>query len=97
MTDMAAAPVIPIFEIGDYDGEIAAATEVLRGGGVVVLPTETVYGAAAVLGHDKGISRLKTIRGGGVGGRKANRSPSTSPAASRRCVTSAKSARSASG
>jgi protein-tyrosine phosphatase len=36
----------------------------LRGGGVVVLPTETVYGAAAVLGHDKGISRLKTIRGG---------------------------------
>jgi protein arginine phosphatase len=68
MTDMAAAPVIPIFEVGDYDGEIAAATDVLRGGGVVVLPTETVYGAAAVLGHDKGISRLKTIRDGDRGG-----------------------------
>jgi protein-tyrosine phosphatase len=65
---MAAAPVIPIFEVGDYDGEIASATEILRGGGVVVLPTETVYGAAAVLGHDRGISRLKTIRGGGAGG-----------------------------
>src|SRR5690242_15975216 len=68
MSDMAAAPVVPIFEVGDYDGQIAAATDVLRDGGVIVLPTETVYGAAAVLGHDKPISRLKTIRGDGGGG-----------------------------
>src|SRR5215212_8980335 len=61
-SDMA-APVVSIFEVGDYDGQIAQATQLLRGGGVVVLPTETVYGAAAVLGNDKGIGRLKAIRG----------------------------------
>ena len=58
-----AAPVVSIFEVGDYDGQIAQATQLLRGGGVVVLPTETVYGAAAVLGNDKAIARLKAIRG----------------------------------
>src|SRR5438477_2403037 len=59
------APVVPIFDVGDYAGQIAQATDLLRGGGVVVLPTETVYGAAAVLGNDKGTDRLKAIRGPG--------------------------------
>src|SRR5436190_6962704 len=57
------APVIPIFDVGDYAGQIAQATDLLRGGGVVVLPTETVYGAAAVLSNDRGTGRLKAIRG----------------------------------
>jgi protein-tyrosine phosphatase len=57
------APVIPIFDVGHYDGQIGQAADLLRGGGVVVLPTETVYGAAGVLGHDKSSPRLKAIRG----------------------------------
>ena len=55
--------VVSIFEVGDYDAAIARAVQLLREGGVVVLPTETVYGAAGVLGNDKAQSRLKAIRG----------------------------------
>src|SRR4051812_38502517 len=58
------APLINIFETGDYDAAVAQAADQLRAeGGVVVLPTETVYGAAAVLTHDKAVQRLKAIRG----------------------------------
>src|SRR5437867_2449964 len=57
------APVIPIFDVGHYDGPIGQAVDLLREGGVVVLPTETVYGAAGVLGHNKSAPRLKAIRG----------------------------------
>src|SRR2546421_8384509 len=56
-------PVVSIFEAGDYEQQIARAADLLRGGGVVVLPTETVYGAAGVLGNDKALARLKSIRG----------------------------------
>ena len=56
-------PIVSIFEIGDYDQQIDRAAKVLREGGVVVLPTETVYGAAAVLGNDTAMARLKAIRG----------------------------------
>jgi L-threonylcarbamoyladenylate synthase len=62
MTTTMGAPVISIFEVGDYDPQIGRAVTLLKGGGVVVLPTETVYGAAGVLTHDKAITRLKTIR-----------------------------------
>jgi L-threonylcarbamoyladenylate synthase len=57
------APVVSIFEVGDYDSAIGKATALLREGGVVVLPTETIYGAAAVLGNGKAMPRLKAIRG----------------------------------
>jgi protein-tyrosine phosphatase len=63
------APVVNIFEAGDYDAAVAQAAERLRAGGVVVLPTETVYGAAAVLGNNKATGRLQAIRdAGGAGG-----------------------------
>jgi protein-tyrosine phosphatase len=64
MTTMS-AEVVSIFETGDYEQQIARAAERLRAGGVIVLPTETVYGAAALLGNDSGIQRLKAIRGAG--------------------------------
>jgi hypothetical protein len=38
-----AATVVPIFEVGDYDAQITRAVELLTSGGIVVLPTETVY------------------------------------------------------
>lgn len=47
------APVIP----DDGDG-IARALEILRGGGIVALPTDTVYGIAVGLTTPHGIERL---------------------------------------
>jgi len=55
--------VINIFEIADYDAQVAGAGQRLRDGGVVVLPTETVYGAAAALDHDGAVARLRALRG----------------------------------
>src|SRR3954465_11149541 len=57
------APVVSIFDVGDYDEQVGRAVTLLREGGVVVLPTETIYGAAAVLSDDKAMTRLKAIRG----------------------------------
>ena len=45
------APVISIFSAGDYDAQVQRGAEVLQAGGLVVLPTETVYGAAGLLTH----------------------------------------------
>ncbi|MGB7160022.1 MAG: Sua5/YciO/YrdC/YwlC family protein [Tepidisphaeraceae bacterium] len=59
-----AAPLVPIFEVGDYDAQIARAVEVLNAGGVVVLPTETVYGAAGRLDKPQAVARLNAMRGG---------------------------------
>ena len=58
------APVVPIFDVGDYDAHITRAVEHLQSGGVVVLPTETVYGAAGRLDQPQAVARLKAIRGG---------------------------------
>ena len=40
----------------------ADAVEVLRGGGVVALPTDTVYGIAVALGTPGGIERLFDVK-----------------------------------
>ncbi len=58
------APVVPIFDVGDYETHITRAVEHLQSGGVVVLPTETVYGAAGRLDQSQAVARLKAIRGG---------------------------------
>jgi protein-tyrosine phosphatase len=55
--------VIRIFDAPDYDGQVARGAQSLRGGGVVVLPTETVYGAAALLNQPQGNQRLRNLRG----------------------------------
>lgn len=62
-----AATVVPIFEVGDYDARITRGVELLTSGGVVVLPTETVYGAAGRLDQPQAVARLKAIRGGESG------------------------------
>ncbi|MBC8106672.1 MAG: Sua5/YciO/YrdC/YwlC family protein [Anaerolineae bacterium] len=59
------ANVVNIFDVADYDAQIARAGEKLRAGGVVVLPTETVYGAAGALDRPEAIARLRELRGGG--------------------------------
>jgi L-threonylcarbamoyladenylate synthase len=58
-----ATQVISIFSAGDYDAQVLRGVEVLRGGGLVVLPTETVYGAAGLLSHPTARSRLRELRG----------------------------------
>jgi protein-tyrosine phosphatase len=62
-----ATPVVNIFEVGDYDAQIVRAREQLLGGGLVVLPTETVYGAAGVLTQEAARNRLAELRGGAGG------------------------------
>lgn len=54
--------VVKIFEAGDYEHEIEQGASVLRDGGIVVLPTETVYGAAASITIDNARKRLRAFR-----------------------------------
>jgi L-threonylcarbamoyladenylate synthase len=54
-------PVLSIFE-GQYESHIRLAAERLREGGLVVLPTETVYGAAGVLSDQRAVARLRELR-----------------------------------
>jgi protein-tyrosine phosphatase len=56
------AAVVNIFEVGDYDEQVARAAALLKDGKVVVLPTETVYGAAAMLRQPSAVQRLKGLR-----------------------------------
>src|SRR3954471_5601768 len=58
-------PVVNIFDVGDYEEQVRGAAELLRGGKLVVLPTETVYGTAALLTHAAARERLKAFRSGG--------------------------------
>jgi protein-tyrosine phosphatase len=60
--------VVNIFEVGDYETQVARAAESLRAGGVVVLPTETVYGAAGLINQRQGNARLRALRNGGQSG-----------------------------
>jgi L-threonylcarbamoyladenylate synthase len=64
-------PVVQILQAPDYAGQIRRAAELLAQGKVVVLPTETVYGATALLAHPGGLARLRTIR------KSANNKPLT--------------------
>src|SRR4051794_7217794 len=55
------APVISILE-GEYEAHIRSAAQRLREGGLVVIPTETVYGAAGLLSQSGAVKRLRELR-----------------------------------
>jgi L-threonylcarbamoyladenylate synthase len=55
------ATVISILE-GEYDAHIRLAADRLREGGLVVIPTETVYGAAGLLNKSEAVKRLRELR-----------------------------------
>ena len=57
-------PIISIFSGGDYDAHILRGADLIGAGGIAILPTETVYGAAGLLNHDGARSRLTALRGG---------------------------------
>ncbi len=44
---------------------VADAADVLRSGGLVVFPTETVYGVAALADSDAGVAALRALKAGG--------------------------------
>jgi hypothetical protein len=48
---------------GDLDAELARVAELLRGGGVVAFPTETVYGLGADARNDAAVARIFEIKG----------------------------------
>ncbi|MGH7179380.1 MAG: Sua5/YciO/YrdC/YwlC family protein [Tepidisphaeraceae bacterium] len=56
--------VVHIFDVGDFEQQIRRGTELLKQGGIVVVPTETVYGAAGLLGNATAMSKLRDFRGG---------------------------------
>jgi L-threonylcarbamoyladenylate synthase len=62
------APVVSIFSSPDYEGQLRRAADALSAGKLVVLPTETVYGAAGLLTQPAGLAALKSLRNGGGGG-----------------------------
>src|SRR5271155_1864248 len=55
---------ISVDEGADVEAAVRRAVDALVGGGVVVLPTETVYGAAAMLSQPEATARLKALRNG---------------------------------
>ena len=58
-----AAPIVSIFASNDYEAHIGQGAEILRAGGLVVLPTETAYGVAGLLSHPEARKRLVAFRG----------------------------------
>jgi L-threonylcarbamoyladenylate synthase len=58
-----AAPIVHIFESAGYESHVRRGAELLSGGGVVVLPTETVYGAAGRIDSETARARLNALRG----------------------------------
>jgi L-threonylcarbamoyladenylate synthase len=55
-------PVINVFQTPDYEQAVHEAAALLKSGKVVVIPTETVYGAAALLSQPQAVHRLRDLR-----------------------------------
>ncbi len=56
------AATVPCEELTKRDKAAKRAGEVLRRGGLVVFPTETVYGVAACLTSERGLARLRELK-----------------------------------
>lgn len=50
----------------NHDEAAAEAVEILQGGGVVLLPTDTAYGLAAAADSDKGVEYVLELKGRGA-------------------------------
>jgi protein-tyrosine-phosphatase/tRNA A37 threonylcarbamoyladenosine synthetase subunit TsaC/SUA5/YrdC len=57
-----AATIVPILATSDYSEQTAAAGRILREGGIAVLPTDTMYGAAGLLTSAAARTRLRGLR-----------------------------------
>ena len=56
-------PVLRVLDRHAADDELAAAGRILREGGIVAFPTETVYGLAASAEHPEAVKRLYKLKG----------------------------------
>ncbi len=59
----ALAPIIEVAPSQPQDDVLQKTVEVLNKGGVIALPTDTLYGLACVYGDGKGVERIQTMRG----------------------------------
>jgi tRNA threonylcarbamoyl adenosine modification protein (Sua5/YciO/YrdC/YwlC family) len=57
------APIVSVAPFAPEEDVLAKALEVLQGGGVIALPTDTLYGIACAFGNRVGIQRIQTMRG----------------------------------
>jgi tRNA threonylcarbamoyl adenosine modification protein (Sua5/YciO/YrdC/YwlC family) len=62
-TTQAFAPIISVAPSQPTDEVIARTVDVLQQGGVIALPTDTLYGLACVYGDSTGVERIQTMRG----------------------------------
>lgn len=56
--------IIKLYPENPNERTVRQVADVLRGGGVIVYPTDTVYALGCALDQPKAIERLRTIRGG---------------------------------
>jgi tRNA threonylcarbamoyl adenosine modification protein (Sua5/YciO/YrdC/YwlC family) len=57
------APIVSVAPSKPEEEVLARTLEVLNRGGVIALPTDTLYGIACVFGNSAGIQRIQTMRG----------------------------------
>lgn len=57
------APIVQVAPSQPEDQVLQQTLEVLRAGGVVALPTDTLYGIACAFGNPEGVERIRTMRG----------------------------------
>ena len=62
-----AVEILSIFAGGEYERHVERGAQVLASGGIVALPTETVYGAAGLLASPQARARLRALRPGDSG------------------------------
>jgi tRNA threonylcarbamoyl adenosine modification protein (Sua5/YciO/YrdC/YwlC family) len=62
-TTTPSAPIVSVAPSQPEEAVLAKALDVLKGGGVIALPTDTLYGLACVFGDSAGIQRIQTMRG----------------------------------
>jgi tRNA threonylcarbamoyl adenosine modification protein (Sua5/YciO/YrdC/YwlC family) len=57
------APIVEIAPSQPENEALHRTVEVLKNGGVIALPTDTLYGLACVYGDSDGVQRIQTMRG----------------------------------
>jgi tRNA threonylcarbamoyl adenosine modification protein (Sua5/YciO/YrdC/YwlC family) len=57
------APIVSVAPSQPEEEVLKQVLEVLRAGGVIALPTDTLYGLACAFGNQEGIQRIQTMRG----------------------------------
>ena len=59
----ASAPIVEVAPSQPEEEALQLAIQVLKEGGVIALPTDTLYGLACVYGDSKGVKRIQAMRG----------------------------------